>query len=174
MLGFGTDLVEEVLIPVEVAEIDIGIGPGLVGNNPGTLWILGHIVATVIKHLDLLFSVGIGSVTLEDLIELIMGNIQDEFDHEEEEFHRITEKIYSVDGSAGLDEVNELIGSDLPEDEFDTIAGLILDQLGRIPEEYEHPYIIFSGVKLTVSQVKKRRIVKVLVEPAGDDDKEKY
>ena len=114
-----------------------------------------------------------GIVSLEDLIELTMGNIQDEFDHEEEEFHRITEKIYSVDGSAGLDEVNELIGSDLPEDEFDTIAGLILDKLGRIPEEYEHPYIIFSGVKLTVSQVKRRRIVKVLVEPESDDDKEK-
>jgi len=105
-----------------------------------------------------------GLVSLEDLIEAIMGNIQDEFDHEEEEVRRITEKIYSVDASAGLDEVNQLLGSQLPEDEFDTIAGLILDKLGKIPSEGERPVVTFENVKFTVINVEKQRIVKVLVE----------
>lgn len=111
-----------------------------------------------------------GIVSMEDLIEAIMGNIQDEFDHEEDEVHRITEKIYSVDGSSGLDEVNQLLGSNLPEDEFDTIAGLILDKLGTIPNETERPVIELNGVKFTVAEIEKRRIVKVLVELISDNE----
>lgn len=111
-----------------------------------------------------------GIVSMEDLIEAIMGNIQDEFDHEEEEVHRITEKIYSVDGSSGLDEVNQLLGSNLPEEEFDTIAGLILDKLGTIPDETERPVIELNGVKFTVTEIEKRRIVKVLVELISDNE----
>lgn len=105
-----------------------------------------------------------GIVTLEDLIEFIMGSIQDEFDNEEEEIYQIAEKIYSVDGSAGVDEVNQLIGSSLPENEYDTVAGLILDNLDKIPNENEQPTVIVDNVKFTVAKVEKRRIVKVLVE----------
>ncbi|MEE0859438.1 MAG: hemolysin family protein [Acutalibacteraceae bacterium] len=114
-----------------------------------------------------------GIVSLEDLIEFIMGNIQDEFDHEEDEVHRIAEKIYSVEGSAGLDEVNQLLGSKLPENEFDTIAGLILDNLGKVPNENERPIVVCNGVKFTVAKVERRRIVKVLVELAHENDKTK-
>lgn len=109
-----------------------------------------------------------GIVSMEDLIEAIMGNIQDEFDHEEDEVHRIAEKIYSVDGSSSLNEVNQLLGTKLPEDEFDTIAGLILDKLGTIPSETDRPIIEQNGVKFTVAKVEKRRIVKVLVELISD------
>ena len=109
-----------------------------------------------------------GIVSLEDLIEFIMGNIQDEFDHEEEEVHQIAEKIYSIDGRAGVDEVNQLIGSNLPEDEYDTVAGLILDKLEKIPNENEQPVVTVSNVKFTVAKVEKRRIVKVLVELVTD------
>ncbi|MEE0060828.1 MAG: hemolysin family protein [Acutalibacteraceae bacterium] len=109
-----------------------------------------------------------GIVSMEDLIEAIMGNIQDEFDNEEEDVHRITEKIYSVDGSSSLDEVNQLLGTSLPEDEFDTIAGLILDKLGTIPKENERPTVVTNGVKFTVEEIEKRRIVKVLVELISD------
>lgn len=112
-----------------------------------------------------------GIISLEDLIEFILGNIQDEFDNEEEEFKKISEQIYSVDASAGIDEINQLIGSHIPEDEFDTVAGLIMDKLGKIPNENEKPSIIIDGVKFTVAEVHKRRIVKVLVEFA--DRKEK-
>ncbi|MBQ7522605.1 MAG: HlyC/CorC family transporter [Clostridia bacterium] len=112
-----------------------------------------------------------GIISFEDLIEFILGNIQDEFDNEEEEFKKISEQIYSVDASAGIDEINQLIGSHIPEDEFDTVAGLIMDKLGKIPNENEKPSIIIDGVKFTVAEVHKRRIVKVLVEFA--DRKEK-
>lgn len=111
-----------------------------------------------------------GIVSMEDLIEAIMGNIQDEFDHEEEDVHRITERIYAVDGSSSLDEVNQLLGSKLPEDEFDTIAGFILDKLGTIPKENERPVVKCNGVKFTIAEIEKRRIVKVLVELIGDDE----
>lgn len=111
-----------------------------------------------------------GIVSMEDLIEAIMGNIQDEFDHEEEDVHRITERIYAVDGSSSLYEVNQLLGSKLPEDEFDTIAGFILDKLGTIPKENERPIIKCNGVKFTIAEIEKRRIVKVLVELIGDDE----
>jgi putative hemolysin len=109
-----------------------------------------------------------GIVSMEDLIEAIMGNIQDEFDHEEKEVHRITERIYAVDGSSSLYEVNQLLGSSLPEDEFDTIAGFILDKLGTIPSENERPVVKYNGVKFTVAELEKRRIVKVLVELLND------
>lgn len=105
-----------------------------------------------------------GLVSLEDLIEAIMGKIQDEYDNEEEEVHKITEKIFAFDASAGLDEVNQLLGTDLPEEEYDTIAGLILDKLGKIPTEDERPVVEFENVKFTVAKIEKRRIVKVLVE----------
>ena len=105
-----------------------------------------------------------GIVSLEDLIEFIMGNIQDEFDHEEEEFRKISEQVYSVDASAGIDELNQLIGSHLPEEEFDTVAGLILDKLGKIPSGNEKPSVVIDGIKFTVAEIQKRRIVKVLVE----------
>lgn len=105
-----------------------------------------------------------GIVSLEDLIEFIMGSIQDEFDNEEEEIHRINERIYSVDGSANLEEINQLTGANLPDDEYDTIAGLILDRLGKIPDENEHPIVEFCGVRFKVDEVKRRRIVKVIVE----------
>ena len=105
-----------------------------------------------------------GLVSLEDLIEAIMGKIQDEYDNEEEEVHKITEKIFAFDASAGLDEVNQLLGTDLPEEEYDTIAGLILDKLGKIPTEGERPVVEFENVKFTVAKIEKRRIVKVLVE----------
>ena len=105
-----------------------------------------------------------GIVSLEDLIEFIMGNIQDEFDNEEEEFRKISEQTYSVDASASIDEINQLIGSHLPEDEFDTVAGLLLDRLGKIPAENEKPSIVVDGIKFTVTEIQKRRIVKVLIE----------
>ena len=78
--------------------------------------------------------------------------------------HKITEKIFAFDASAGLDEVNQLLGTNLPEEEYDTIAGLILDKLGKIPTEGERPVVEFENVKFTVAKIEKRRIVKVLVE----------
>ena len=78
-----------------------------------------------------------GIVTVEDLLESIVGNMQDEFDNEEEEVTQLDEDSFEVDGSLNIDELSELLDVELPEGDYDTVAGFILDQLGHIPEEDE-------------------------------------
>ena len=71
-----------------------------------------------------------GLITLEDLVEDIVGNIQDEYDHAEEEIHRMSETEFTVDGAASIDEVADMAGVDLPEGDYDTIAGLVTEAAG--------------------------------------------
>ncbi len=75
-----------------------------------------------------------GIVTLEDLVEAIMGNIQDEYDQEDEEISRIDENTFTIDGVTDIDEVNELIGTELPEGEYDTLGGYIISRLRYLPK----------------------------------------
>lgn len=105
-----------------------------------------------------------GLVTLEDLIEAIVGNIQDEYDDEEEEIRKINEKTFTVDGSADIEQVSELIGRQLRSEESDTVAGLMLERLDKIPQGNEKPSVEIDGVKFTVTKIENRRIVRVLIE----------
>lgn len=115
-----------------------------------------------------------GIITMEDLIESIFGNIQDEYDNEDEEIAQVSDNCFTVDGSTSVYEVSDLIGIELPEGDYDTIAGFILEDLGSIPSPGEHPSVIFGSVTLTVEQVEDQRISKVLVvvdrEAATADD----
>jgi putative hemolysin len=104
-----------------------------------------------------------GIITMEDLVESIVGNIQDEYDHEEEEISQVNDNTFTVDGTTSVDEVSDLIGEDIPEGDYDTIAGYIIEVLGRIPSHEEHPTVNLNGVSFTVEQVEDRRIAKVLV-----------
>ena len=115
-----------------------------------------------------------GIVTMEDLLESIVGNIQDEYDHEEEEVTQLAENEFDVDGSLSIDELNEQLGVELPEGEYDTVAGYIMAVLGRIPEEDEHPSVSFENVTLTVLKMDERRIerVHIQVEPRKEADDE--
>lgn len=106
-----------------------------------------------------------GIVTMEDLLESIVGNIQDEYDDEEEEVSRIADGIFTIDGSVDLEEVSRLLDIEIPEDTgYDTLGGLITDILGRIPGEEEHPSVVVSDVEFTVMQVEDRRIARVRAE----------
>lgn len=105
-----------------------------------------------------------GLITMEDLIESIVGNIQDEYDNEEEEIKRLSDNIFTVDGAAAIDDVSELIGVKLPDDECETIAGLMLEQLGEIPRDNDRPSVMIDGVRLTAVQIEDRRIARVLIE----------
>jgi putative hemolysin len=105
-----------------------------------------------------------GIITLEDLIEDIMGNIQDEFDNEDEEGTRLTENKFTVEGTMTLDDVSLLIDYEFPETDCDTIAGYILEKTGQIPCEGEHPVVEDKDLKLTVLNVEDRRIAKILNE----------
>lgn len=105
-----------------------------------------------------------GLITLEDLIEDILGNIQDEYDNEEEEIKQISDKKFTVDGSTSIEDVEQLIGEDIYDDDSDTIAGFMLTTLGRIPEPGENPSFEHKGFKFTIISVEDRRIEQILIE----------
>ena len=115
-----------------------------------------------------------GIVTLEDIIEAIMGNIQDEYDDEKTEIVKIGDDQYDVIGEADPEEVFALFDVQLPEEhEYRTIAGFITDKLGYIPEgdEIVPPSVDYEGVHLVAMQIEDRCIVKVRVskaEPAAE------
>lgn len=118
-----------------------------------------------------------GIVTMEDLLESIVGNIQDEYDHEEEEITQTGENTFEVDGSINIEELGDLLGIKFPEGEYETIAGYIMDVLGRIPREEEHPTVELDNAVFTVMKMDERRIERVFIEvkPEESDnpDKEK-
>ena len=116
-----------------------------------------------------------GLITLEDLVESIVGNIQDEYDNEEEEIQQVSETEFTVDGTTSIGEISDLTGVELPEGDYDTIAGLVTEQLGRIPKEDEQPSITISGLTITVLSVEEQRLAKLLVvknPPAEESDEE--
>lgn len=104
-----------------------------------------------------------GIVTVEDLVEEIVGNIFDEYDEEEKDFEKLDESTYIFSGTAGLDVLNEWADAQLPEDEYDTLSGFIISQLGRIPEYDEKPEIEFNGLLFRVEEVSEKRIEKIKV-----------
>lgn len=107
-----------------------------------------------------------GLVTLEDLLESIVGNIQDEYDHEEEEILEDGPNRWSVDGALYIDEVEDLTGAVLPEGDYDTLAGLMVERLGRIPQEGEHPTVTCGQLTLTALHVQDRRIERIQIKKA--------
>ena len=103
-----------------------------------------------------------GIVTVEDMLEELVGEIMDEFDEEEPEVQKIGEGAYLVDAQAWVGHLNEDLGLNLPEtDAYETIGGLVIDRLGHIPRRGEAAMIDESNVKLVVMQMQGRRIVKV-------------
>jgi putative hemolysin len=104
-----------------------------------------------------------GIVTIEDLLEEIVGNIFDEYDDEEKEIDKIDENTFIIDGIISLDEVQDFLKVDLPVEEFETLSGFIIGELGRIPDEMEKPAVEFNGVIFKVEEVDDKRIEKVKV-----------
>jgi putative hemolysin len=102
-----------------------------------------------------------GIVSLEDLLEELVGEITDEYDREEPEVLELGNGSYRVSGKASIDDVNELLGTELPDEEWDTVAGLMLDLLGRMPERGEET--TFRGVSLRAERVQGRRIASVMI-----------
>ena len=103
----------------------------------------------------------VGIVTIEDLIEEVFGDIEDEYDDYDKEIEVIKEDEYIVDGSAKLDDISDLIGVIMESEEFDSIGGFIIGELGRFPEQSEE--IQLSGTKFIVEEIDKNRIKKVRI-----------
>ena len=113
-----------------------------------------------------------GLLTLEDLVEAIMGNIQDEYDDEDEEISRIDDNTFTIDGITDIEEGEERIGVTLPEGEYDTLGGFIISKLRRLPKDGETNVVQFENATFTVLNVEDKRIGKVRVEITPYDNKD--
>lgn len=106
-----------------------------------------------------------GIVTIEDLMEEIVGNIFDEYDVDEDEndIEKLDDATYIINGTIDLDTVEEFFDIKLPVDEYDTLSGFVIGQLGRIPEEHDKPEVEFNGLVFKVEEIEEKRISKVKV-----------
>jgi CBS domain containing-hemolysin-like protein len=107
-----------------------------------------------------------GIVSLEDLLEELVGEIADEYDREEPQMAEVSDGVYRVSGKTAIDDVNELLESDLPDEEWDTVAGLVLDLFGKIPDPGEETS--FQGLSFRAEEVNGRRVATVLITRLPD------
>lgn len=111
-----------------------------------------------------------GIVTMEDLMEEIVGNIFDEYDGEEtSEFEVIDETTQMVDGTVSLLDVAKKFNKALPTDDYDTLGGFIMGHLGIVPEDNERPEFEFNGLLFKVEEVDEKRITKVKICETGEE-----
>lgn len=115
-----------------------------------------------------------GIVTLEDVLESIVGNIQDEYDDEDEEIVQINETTFTIDGITDLDEVDELVGTKLPEGDYDTLGGFVISLLGYLPSESDpEPAVAeYDNLRFTVLNFEDRRIGEIKVEILPKEENE--
>jgi putative hemolysin len=109
-----------------------------------------------------------GVVTLEDIIEELLGEIVDEFDVEDTMIERLADGDVRVNARMPLDEVNELVDARLPEGDWDTVGGLLLSELGHVPTNGES--VVVSGWELTAQRVQRRRIGRVRLHHLAVDE----
>ena len=102
-----------------------------------------------------------GIVTMEDILEELVGDIYDEYDKEELEYEKIDENTYILSGSMTIFDVNKLLDAQIPDGEYDTISGFLQDKLGRIPEDEETPIIDTPTVTYKIEESEDKRILKV-------------
>lgn len=111
-----------------------------------------------------------GLISLEDILEEIVGDIRDEYDREENKIMKLSDKSYLLSGKVSIDEMNELLQSDFSSEnnDYDTVGGFILNQAGIIPSQGFH--FTYNNYKFTVKEVLNKRIKKVLVEKLTQQD----
>ncbi len=102
-----------------------------------------------------------GLVTLEDLLEELVGEIRDEYDEDERLIQRVTPRSFRVSGRLPIDELNDTTGLQIPDDSFDTVGGWVLDLFGRVPHKGEKKQV--DGVRVAVEKVERTRVLEVLV-----------
>ncbi len=115
----------------------------------------------------------VGMITLEDLLEEIVGEIRDEYDEDEEEYiQELAERTYLVEGSMKLDDINDELDTELDSEDYDSIGGIIIESLDRLPEDGEE-VTLENGIHLKVQGIEQNRIVKVLMTiPEKTEDEE--
>lgn len=123
-----------------------------------------------------------GLVTMEDIIEELVGNIFDEYDDEEKDYEKIDDNTYMISGSVSIHELRKILNVEIPEGEYDTLSGYLIEELGRIPSDDENPIIETEKVTYKIEEYEDRRIIWVKAcrnnieeqddEENNDEDKE--
>ena len=116
-----------------------------------------------------------GLVTMEDIIEELVGNIFDEYDEEEKEFEKIDDNTFLISGSVSIHDLRQILGVEIPEGEYDTLSGYLIELLGRIPSDDEKPVIETKRVTYKIEDYEEKRILWVKacrnnVEEDNDDE----
>jgi len=100
-----------------------------------------------------------GVVTMEDLVEEIVGDLDDDLEHDERELRTIDERTSVVEGQIRVEDVNEELALDIPEGDYETLAGFILARLGRLPGVGDS--LNYKSVRLTVLEMEGPRIARI-------------
>ena len=116
-----------------------------------------------------------GIVTMEDILEEIVGEIYDEYDLVELPYEKKDENTFILNGSMSISDVEKALDIEIPEGDYDTISGYLINELGRIPDEKEHPQIETEDASYRVAKVEDRRIIKIKatkIRKLEEDDEE--
>ncbi len=100
-----------------------------------------------------------GLVTMEDIIEELVGNIFDEYDEEEKEFEKIDDNTFLISGGVSIHDLRKILGVEIPEGEYDTLSGYLIELLGRIPSDDEKPVIETKRVTYKIEDYEEKRIL---------------
>jgi putative hemolysin len=103
-----------------------------------------------------------GLVTMEDVVEEIVGEIIDEYDKETKLYEIIDNNTVIADGIISIDKINELLNIEIPENDFETLGGFIYDLMGRVPNKNET--VEYKNIQITIEQVVKNRIIRVIIK----------
>jgi putative hemolysin len=116
-----------------------------------------------------------GIITMEDILEELVGSILDEYDTEEEEALDIIQtgdSVYEIDGMAELEQINDYLKLDIPTDKYDTLNGFVLSELGYLPDESEHPSFVYDSWNFEVLSTNEKVITKIKVSKLPDNSEE--
>ena len=119
-----------------------------------------------------------GLITMEDILEELVGDIFDEYDKVEKEYEQIDDNTYLLSGSLPIYDVNKLLNAEIPEGDYDTLSGYLQEEMGRIPKDEETPIIETDKVTYKIEEYEDKRIIKVkacknnIVEEAEKTDEE--
>ena len=102
-----------------------------------------------------------GLITMEDILEELVGDIYDEYDKVEKEYEKIDDNTYLLSGSLPIYDVNKLLDAKIPEGDYDTLSGYLQEELGRIPKDEENPIIETNRVTYKIEEYEDKRIIKV-------------
>ncbi len=114
-----------------------------------------------------------GLITMEDILEELVGDIYDEYDKVEKEYEKIDDNTYLLLGSLPIYDVNKLLDAKIPEGDYDTLSGYLQEELGRIPKDEENPIIETDRVTYKIEEYEDKRIVKVKACKNNIEEEEK-